>query len=148
MSVILCGDTSVLIEQAGAKLQIRFANRLVMEEAEPLALEKDAAVQTLVRRKGEDFYGGGTQNGRFLHTGRKLQIVNESSWMDGGVASPNPFYFTTAGYGALRNTFSEGAYDFGAENAGNVVTTHKEGRFSVYYFLSAAKDRRRKVQEI
>ncbi len=148
MSVILCGDTSVLIEQAGAKLQIRFANRLVMEEAEPLALEKDAAVQTLIRQKGEDFYGGGTQNGRFLHTGRKLQIVNESSWMDGGVASPNPFYFTTAGYGALRNTFSEGAYDFGAENAGNVVTTHKEGRFSVYYFLSAAEDRRSVVQEI
>ena len=35
--------------------------------------------------------GGGTQNGRFVHTGETINIANESNWTDGGVASPNPF---------------------------------------------------------
>lgn len=162
--VILCKDTSIIFEKATAKMQIWMKGRILMEEAESLEIKTDSAVQTLIRHKGEDFYGGGTQNGRFLHTGRKIQIVNESGWMDGGVASPNPFYLTTAGYGVLRNTFAGGSYDFGAKLAGRmnpenlcdpekivenaVVTMHKENKFSAYFFLSCAEDKRHTVQEL
>lgn len=152
---ILCGKTSVSFDKTAATLKIRQKDRVVMEEAKPLAIKEGSVVQTLIRQKDEDFYGGGTQNGRFLHTGKKIQIVNESAWMDGGVASPNPFYFTTAGYGVLRNTFSEGNYDFGEENSALedesrsvIVTEHKENRFSAYYFLSGEENERRMVQEL
>ena len=145
---VRCGDTSVIFDKAAGRMQVRIKDRVVLEEAKPLAIRDGLAVQTLFCRKDEDFFGGGTQNGRFLHTGKKIQIVNESGWMDGGVASPNPFYFTTAGYGALRNTFAEGSYDFGGETEGVVTAEHKENRFSVYYFLSGAKDKRSTAQEL
>ena len=58
------------------------------------------------------YYGGGTQNGRFSHKGEKIKIVNSNNWVDGGVASPNPFYWSTAGYGVVRNTWKPGEYDF------------------------------------
>lgn len=144
--ILRCGNTILSIERNTAKLKVSRKGRVVLEEAKALEITEDCAVQTLIRREDEDFYGGGTQNGRFIHTGRKIQIVNESGWMDGAVASPNPFYFTTAGYGALRNTFSEGSYDFGKDDL--AVTTHKEGRFGAYYFLSAAENQRYMVQEI
>ncbi len=144
--ILRCGSTTLSMEKDTAKLKVCRWGRLVMAEAETLEITKDGAVQTLIRQAGEDFFGGGTQNGRFVHTGRKIQIVNESGWMDGGVASPNPFYFTTAGYGVLRNTFAEGSYDFEKEDL--VVTVHKEPRFGAYYFLSAAEDHRQMVQEI
>lgn len=166
--LIRCGDTAIFFDRASARMQVRLRDRIVMEEARGLAIRRDAAVQTLIRQKDEDFFGGGTQNGRFLHTGKKIWIVNESGWMDGGVASPNPFYYTTAGYGVLRNTFAEGIYDFGREETESpvsektlesredksarrkylAVTEHKENRFSAYYFLSGAADRRRIVQEL
>ncbi len=164
-TVVRCGDTSVIFDNGTAKMQVRVKDRIVLEEAEALSVQEDSTVQTLFRQKDEDFFGGGTQNGRFLHTGKKIQIVNESGWMDGGVASPNPFYLSTAGYGALRNTFTEGSYDFGAEmeqeqmnpkadgNLGDrnrqmIVTEHKENKFSAYYFLSGAADKRQTVQEL
>lgn len=160
---ILCGDTSVTFDKATARMEAWVKGRIVMEEAQSLMIKENLAVQTLLRQEDEDFFGGGTQNGRFLHTGKKIRIVNESGWMDGGVASPCPFYLSTAGYGALRNTFAEGSYDFGAAmgqeqtdtgtggDLGNrrlIVTEHKENRFSAYYFLSGAKDKRRLVQEL
>lgn len=164
-TVVRCGDTSVIFDNGTAKMQVRVKDRIVLEEAEALSVQEDSTVQTVFRQKDEDFFGGGTQNGRFLHTGKKIQIVNESGWMDGGVASPNPFYLSTAGYGALRNTFTEGSYDFGSEmeqeqmnpkadgNLGDrnrqmIVTEHKENKFSVYYFLSGAADKRKTVQEL
>ena len=73
----------------------------------------------------ECFYGGGMQNGRFSHAGKVIQIVNTSNWTDGGVASPCPFYWSSAGYGILFHTFSPGRYDFGAETPGQVVLTHE-----------------------
>src|SRR5699024_6468162 len=93
-------------------------------------------------------YGGGTQNGRFVHTGRKIQIVNESAWMDGGVASPNPFYYTTGGYGVLRNTFSDGLYDFGELDADVVTAAHKEHHFSAYYFVTERDGGRQIVMDL
>lgn len=68
-------------------------------------------------KKGEYFFGGGVQNGRFSHRGGRISIVNTNSWTDGGVCSPAPFYWSTAGYGVLCHTFRPGYYDFTGSQA-------------------------------
>ena len=56
----------------------------------------------------------------------------------GGVASPNPFYWSDAGYGVLRNTFQDGSYDFGATEASTTTTRHNENELDAYYFVADA----------
>ncbi|KRM71197.1 TIM-barrel domain-containing protein [Lacticaseibacillus brantae] len=85
--------------------------------------------------KDENFFGGGTQNGRFTHRGEQVKIVNTNNWVDGGVASPNPFYWSTNGYGVLRNTFTPGLYDFGSTDPNELTTTHDENRLDAFYFV-------------
>ncbi len=145
---VRCKDVAVVWEKSTAKMKITLHGRTVMEEAEPLTITEAETVQTLVKQENEHFFGGGTQNGRFVHTGKKIQIVNESAWTDNGVASPNPFYFTTGGYGVLRNTFAEGCYDFGEENEKAVTATHKENKLSAYYFVSDGENGSRMTQEL
>lgn len=144
---ICCGKTEVMFEKETAKLKVCSNGKAVLEEAEALTVGEET-IQVLVKREHENFYGGGTQNGRFVHTGKTIQIVNESAWMDGGVASPNPFYFTTGGYGVLRNTFADGSYDFGESEAEIVRAGHKEEKFSAYYFLSDGENGSRITQEL
>ena len=121
-------------------MKVLSGDKVVMEEKEALSISNSATVQTLKKNNGENFYGGGTQNGRFVHTGETINIANESNWTDGGVASPNPFYYTTSGYGVLRNTFADGKYDFGKSEGDTVTATHKEKEFDAYYFVSDGKD--------
>lgn len=132
------GKTTIELDKATAKMTIKRDGKVVMEEAAPLDLEKGSTVQTLVKHEGEDFFGGGTQNGRFIHTGNSIHIANESNWVDGGVASPNPFYWSSEGYGVLRNTFADGTYDFGKSNGDATVATHKENELDAYYFVADA----------
>ena len=99
--VITAGTTTISLDKATAKMTVRSGDSVVMEEAAPVDLSDGSTVQTLVKHDGEDFFGGGTQNGRFIHTGNSINIKNESNWVDGGVASPNPFYWSSAGYGVL-----------------------------------------------
>ena len=98
---------------------------IVMEEARPAQFEKTEVTLTLKEAPDEYFYGGGVQNGRFSHKGRVIAIENQNSWTDGGVASPNPFYWSTNGYGIMWYTFKRGTYDFGAEEKGIVKLSHK-----------------------
>lgn len=49
------------------------------------------------------------------------------------VASPNPFYWSTAGYGVVRNTWKPGEYDFTSNDS--ITTTHNEQRFDAYFFI-------------
>ena len=78
--------------------------KVVIEEVEPIVFEKDMVTLKLKEQPDEYFYGGGVQNGRFSHKGRSIAIENQNSWTDGGVASPNPFYWSTNGYGIGRQT--------------------------------------------
>ena len=79
----------------------------------------------------EYFYGGGMQNGYFSHKGTKIKISKEiQNWDDGAVPNPVPFYMSTKGYGAFRNTFAPGEYDF--RNITGV--SHNENRFDCFYF--------------
>lgn len=108
---------------------------VIWEETAPLKYKTGSTVQTLKTDENEYFFGGGTQNGRFTHKGEIVEIVNSNNWVNGGVASPNPFYWSTDGYGVVRNTWKPGAYDFGKTEANTVTTTHKEARFDAYYFV-------------
>ena len=86
---------------------------VVLEEAEPAVFDKERVTLKLKEHPLEYFYGGGVQNGRFSHKGKTISIENQNSWTDGGVASPNPYYWSTNGYGLMWHTFKRGAYDFG-----------------------------------
>ncbi len=141
-------DMELRFERQTGKMQVFQGSRLILEEQQPLEMTEDHTTLFIRKQEGEAFFGGGTQNGRFVHTGRQINIVNESSWMDGGVASPNPFYYTTAGYGILRNTFSEGSYDFGNAEASLVQICHKESHFDGYFFISACEGGRDVVQDL
>ena len=108
---------------------------VVWEEAAPLKYKTGSTVQTLKTNEKEYFFGGGTQNGYFSHKGKSIKIVATNTWVDGSVASPNPFYWSTDGYGVVRNTWKPGQYDFDSKGDGTVTTTHNEKRFDAYYFV-------------
>ena len=145
---IKAGNVTVSFD-ANAKMSVKANDKVVMQEKEPLKVGS-SAIQTIVKNDAahEQFFGGGTQNGRILHTGNTINIANESGWNDGQVSSPSPFYYTTNGYGVLRNTFQAGSYDFGSKSADTVRTTHSEGEYDAYYFVSDKTNNRDVVQEL
>ena len=125
------------MEKATGKMELfnKATEQTLWREAEPLKYTDSETVQTLETSSDEYFYGGGMQNGRFSHKGEIINIRNENNWVDGGVASPTPFYFSTSGYGVMRNTFKPGQYDFASTTENIVVTKHSEKRFDAYYFI-------------
>lgn len=90
---------------------------------------------TVPMTDGECFYGGGMQNGRFSHAGKIIQIVNQSNWTDGGVSSPTPFYWSSAGYGVMFYTFKPGRYDFGATEKGQVMLNHDTSYLDLFLMV-------------
>ncbi len=106
---------------------------LVWEENRGLTYGKET-VQYLSRGANEYFYGGGMQNGRFSHRDKTILLRIDWNWEDGGAPNPSPFYMSTNGYGALRNTFAPGAYSF----ADTLQLMHSEARFDCYYFAGAS----------
>ncbi|WP_242258890.1 discoidin domain-containing protein [Streptococcus thoraltensis] len=118
------------------KIVDKRTGKVVVEEAAPLDLRAASATQVLKAGKETEYFGGGTQNGRFTHKGQKIEIVNQNNWVDQGVASPNPFYWTTDGYGVLRHTFKPGQYDFEKTSADKVITTHRDNHFDAFYFIN------------
>ncbi|HJD34588.1 MAG TPA: hypothetical protein H9911_08625, partial [Candidatus Mediterraneibacter tabaqchaliae] len=140
------GDTVIEFDKETAIMTVKAGDTVVMEEAAPLNIGSSGTTQTLVKHDEtnynaglrEEFYGGGTQNGRFVHTDETINISNESSWTDGGVSSPSPFYYTSNGYGVLRNTWQDGKYDFGETTDGVVTATHNENEYDAYIFVSGS----------
>lgn len=142
------GEMELRFAKESGVLQILQGGRVVLEEERAMEITDEQTTMYLRKQNQEAFFGGGTQNGRFVHTGKQISIVNESAWMDGGVASPNPFYYTTAGYGILRNTFSDGFYDFGCTEESLVQASHKESHFDAYFFITSCEDGRLVVQDL
>ncbi|MEI7727496.1 MAG: TIM-barrel domain-containing protein, partial [Bacteroidota bacterium] len=101
----------------------------VWEETHGLTYGRET-VQSLRRGEKEYFYGGGMQNGRFSHRGKTIALRIDWNWEDGGAPNPAPFYMSTNGYGALRNTYAPGEYSFGD----TLRLQHSEARFDCYYF--------------
>jgi len=80
----------------------------VLEQVDPVKFEAGRTTLAFRAHSDEYFYGGGVQNGRFSHKGKSIAIENSNNWVDGGVASPTPFYWSTQGYGLLWHTFKPG----------------------------------------
>ncbi len=108
---------------------------IAFEQAEPLLFEKDRSILKLKENPREYFYGGGVQNGRFSHKGKAISIENQNSWTDGGVASPNPYYWSTKGYGIMWHTFKRGVYDFGNEEKGIVKLFHQTDYLDIFVMI-------------
>ena len=112
------------------------SDKKVVEETEPAKLTEKSATLTLKARPGEYFYGGGVQNGRFSHRGQTIAIENTNNWVDGGVSSPTPFYWSTEGYGVMWHTFKPGRYDFGETEKDKVILSHQENYLDVFFMVS------------
>ena len=128
------GGITITVDKASAMMTVTNAQgETVVKEAAPIQYREGSTIQTLATSPDEYFYGGGTQNGRFSHKGEVISISNTNNWVDGGVASPNPFYWSTKGYGVVRNTWKPGSYDFTSNET--ITTTHNEERFDAYFFI-------------
>lgn len=127
----------ITINQATGLMKIvnTVTGQTVLEETAPALIEKNHSALSLKAGANEYFYGGGMQNGRFSHKGKSIQIVNTNNWTDGGVASPAPFYWSTAGYGIMWYTFKPGRYDFGAEKKDQVTVMHEEDYMDLFLMV-------------
>lgn len=141
-------DTNHIITLSTAEIKIKInkqsglmnisdlrTNRLVLEEFAPAEINQQNTTLRFSEHNHEYFYGGGVQNGRFSHRGQQINIVNENNWTDGGVASPNPFYWSTNGYGVMFYTFKPGHYDFGATQPGIVSLQHNTDYLDVFIMV-------------
>lgn len=132
------GQTHLEIDRiSGLFRLIDGEGRTVVRQLEPTKHSEGGTELRLSSLPEEYYYGGGVQNGRFSHRGKKIEIVNTNSWVDGGVASPTPFYWSTAGYGLLWHTFRPGLYDFGSSATGEVRLRHEEGYLDVFLMASS-----------
>lgn len=136
------------ISTAGLKItlsangsRVRVTNTItgkdVIDATNPVEFTKGGVSVTLTAADDEYFYGGGVQNGRFSHKGKSIAIENTNNWVDGGVASPTPFYWSTKGYGILWHTFKPGRYDFGESEPGKVKLSHSEDYLDLFVMVDA-----------
>lgn len=110
--------------------------KIAVESAEPVAFDPAKTSLVFKEQPSEYFYGGGVQNGRFSHKGKLINIENENSWTDGGVASPTPFYWSSNGYGMMWYTFKKGKYDFGAKEKGKITLFHESPYLDVFLMVN------------
>lgn len=129
---------SILIDKSTSLLKVvnLETNTVAFEETAPVLFEKGKVSITLKENEQEYFYGGGVQNGRFSHKGKAIAIENQNSWTDGGVASPNPYYWSTNGYAVMWHTFKKGQYDFGAKEKGVVSLYHEDNYLDVFFMIN------------
>lgn len=111
--------------------------QVVVSQTAPLAFSRGGYDLQLGMKENEYFFGGGVQNGRFSHRGERISIVNTNSWTDGGVCSPAPFYWSTAGYGILCHTFRPGYYDFGNTTKDKVAIHHDEPYLDLFLWTGS-----------
>ncbi|XP_047539213.1 uncharacterized protein LOC125072623 [Vanessa atalanta] len=112
-------------------------NKEVLHEIKPLSYADCNSTQMLKQHDDEYFFGGGMQNGRFSHKGEIIYIKNTNEWDDGGVTSACPFYWSSYGYGVLRNTWQKGTYDFGDKPDNFIEIVHEGEDFDAYYFINS-----------
>lgn len=113
------------IDAKNGQFTVEKGGRTIVAQAAPTEFMKGKVRLALTQQPDANFYGGGVQNGRFSHRGRTIQIRNTNNWVDGGVASPCPFYWSTQGYGLMAYTFAPGSYDFGETDAAKTVVEHE-----------------------
>ena len=136
--MIASGKISIEIDENTSLFKVinSVTKKVVLETLKPVEFGDGKVTLVLKENPQEYFYGGGVQNGRFSHKGNSIAIVNENSWTDGGVASPNPFYWSTNGYGVMWYTFKSGKYDFGSKKNGEVILTHNTDYLDVFFMVN------------
>ncbi|XP_047510049.1 alpha-glucosidase 2-like [Pieris napi] len=132
-------DINIIFDKISGTMAIHDSrkNKDVFNEFNSLSYEDHSCTQTITQSPDEYFFGGGMQNGRFTHKEEVIDIVNTNNWVDGGVTSPCPFYWSTHGYGVLRNTWQPGLYDFGAYSSEIIQTSHEGIDFDAYFFINS-----------
>lgn len=133
--VLSTGAININFNKKAGTMSVDKSGHVILQETKPIKVSTKSSTQTLKDDSGSNYFGGGTQNGRFNLTGQQIKIENTNNWVDQGVASPNPFYWSSKGYGTIRNTFTPGIYDFDSKADGNITTTHEEERFDAVYFF-------------
>jgi len=108
----------------------------LVTQMEPTLFEPARTSVVLSCKPSEYFFGGGVQNGRFSHRGRVIAIENTNNWVDGGVTSPAPFFWSTGGYAIMPYTFRPGKYDFGATNTAQVRLTHDTSYLDLFLMVN------------
>lgn len=119
----------------------RLGGAPIVEEKKAPLFKSSATITYLSMGEDEYFYGGGVQNGRFSHRGQSIAIENTNNWVDGGVASPTPFYWSTGGYGIMAYTFRPGRYDFGAETEDQVTLEHSQDYLDYFLMVNSSGDK-------
>ncbi|XP_026748498.2 uncharacterized protein LOC113509377 [Galleria mellonella] len=137
--IVHTNKIDILFDKIKGTMSVRDkrTNKIVLIEQEPLSYGDNKATQILLQNNDEFYFGGGMQNGRFTHKGKIIEIVNSNNWIDGGVSSPCPFYWSTFGYGVLRNTWEPGVYDFGSKSQDIIKTTHQIEDFDAFFFINS-----------
>lgn len=107
--------------------------KLIWRQLGPVDLEADRNIETLSSDAHEQFFGGGQQNGSFAFKGKLMEIGYSGGWEEGDRPNPAPFFFSSAGYGVLRNSWKNGSYDFRSDDY--LVATHKEGRYDAFFLF-------------
>ncbi|TCD04614.1 DUF5110 domain-containing protein [Pedobacter frigidisoli] len=135
---ISTGEVNIQLDKNTSSLKVfnQKTKALAFETLKPIVIEKTNTTLTIKENPDEYFYGGGVQNGRFSHKGKAIAIENQNSWTDGGVASPNPFYWSTNGYGIMFYTFKKGKYDFGGKEKGLVKLSHETNYLDVFVMVN------------
>ncbi len=137
----LKGDTicskslRVTVDSSSGCLRVWNDSKLVVSQTKPTDFGRKSTSITLCQSPDDWFYGGGVQNGRFSHKGEVIDIVNTNNWVDGGVASPTPFFWSTSGYAVMWNTFAPGHYDFGKSAPSETVISHDTDYLDIFVMV-------------
>ncbi|WP_251716562.1 TIM-barrel domain-containing protein [Lactobacillus agrestimuris] len=145
--IIKSGNYQIIFQQKPAIMSIFDENlhRTRMTQSSPLEIGHDQITEILKQNKNEFYFGGGLQNGSFSHKGKRINIKRDHITGDGGVISQVPFFWSNAGFGELRNTNTDGEYDFGKVNEDAAVISHNSGVFDNFYLIgNSPKDILRK----
>lgn len=126
----------VKVNMKTGQIQALKNGRVVVDQVLPTDFGKKRTTVKFAQNGDDYFYGGGVQNGRFSHKGKFIAIVNTNNWVDGGVCSPTPYYWSTGGYGVMWHTFKPGGYDFGAAEKDNTVLYHDTDYLDLFVMVN------------
>ncbi|BDR61127.1 TIM-barrel domain-containing protein [Lactobacillus xylocopicola] len=135
--IIQAGTYQIIFEQKPFVMSIfdEALHRTRMAQARPLELAANGTSESLVQNKNEYYFGGGLQNGYFSHKGHKIVVARDQITGKGGVILQVPFFWSSAGYGEVRNTKQSGTYDFGKLNPRETTIEHLDRVFDSFYLL-------------
>lgn len=133
---LITEEITVRVNLKTGQFQALRDGKVVVEQLAPTEFGKKRTTLKLSQDKGDYFYGGGVQNGRFSHAGKFIAIVNTNNWVDGGVCSPTPYYWSTGGYGLMWHTFKPGGYDFGNAETDKTVLYHDTDYLDIFVMVN------------